>query len=190
MTPVTPEATPSNRAKPVRATIIPCCTEREFFEWIYPYGRYGNWNCIYCGEPIEYARDGTVYVGRQRLVCTVEDLGGFYQLCPNGAAAAAVNRCCSDRISAADQVVPLGRAITCPICGDTYTSAMVARWQGSTRVKGYLRTHTGDRTPAVERSAEGDDGNKGGVSERGYAVDHNLAVPALVSVERLSSRPR
>ncbi len=179
---MTSEATRSNRSEPGRATIIPGCTEREFFQWIYPYSRYGSWNCVYCGEPIEYAPDGTVYVGKQRLVCTVEDLGGFYQLSPNGAAAA-VNRCCSERIAAADLVVPLGRAITCPICGDTYTSAMVARWQGSSRVEGYLRTHGGERAPAagVAEDRAGEDG---------YAVDHNLAVPALVSVDRLSSRPR
>ena len=62
--------------------------------------------------------------------------------------------------------MPLGREIRCPICGDSYTSGMVARWQGTAEVKGYTR-----------------DG-------RGFAVDQALAVPALVPVERLSSRPR
>ncbi len=181
------KVTRSDRSEPGRATIIPGCTEREFFQWIYPYSRYGSWNCVYCGEPIEYAPDGHVYVGKQRLVCTVEDLGGFYQLSPNGAAAAAVNRCCSERIAAADLVVPLGRAITCPICGDTYTSAMVARWQGSSRVKGYLRTHGGERIAPAEQAP---DRVNDAADEDGYAVDHNLAVPALVSVDRLSSPPR
>lgn len=163
---MTSDAGPSGRTEPVRATIIPSCTERYFFDWIYPYRRYGAWSCIYCGEPIEFGEDGAVHIGRQRLTCRVEDLRGFPQLGPEeGSAPAAVNRCCSDRIAAADAVIPLGRRLDCPICGDIYTSAMVARWQGSSQVKGYLR-----------------DG-------QGYAVDHNLAVPALVPVERLSSRP-
>jgi len=148
------------------AAIIPSCTERDFFETIYPYRRFGVWGCIYCGEPIEYAADGTVYIGRQRLACRIEDLQGYPQLSPVDGSTTAVNRCCSDRIAHADPVVPLGRTIHCPICGDTYTSAMVARWEGSSHVKGYLR-----------------DG-------RGYAVDHALAVPALIPVDRLSSGSR
>jgi hypothetical protein len=163
---MTSDVSRSDRSDATRATIIPSCTERDFFETIYPYGRHGSWNCIYCDEPIEYAGDGTVYVGHQRLACRVEELNGFHQLCPNDAASATVNRCCSDRISAADHVIPLGRTIDCPICGVRYTSAMVTRWQGSSRVKGYTR------------------------SDAGYAVDHNLAVPALIPVDRLSSRPR
>src|SRR5579883_1919261 len=99
------------------ATIIPSCTERDFFEWVFPFRRYGLWHCIYCDEPVEYAPDGTVYIGNQRLECRVEDLGGYYQLTPKQAAPGSVNRCCSERIAAADSAVPLGRTITCPICG-------------------------------------------------------------------------
>jgi hypothetical protein len=149
------------------ATIIPSCTERDFFEVIFPFGRHGSWSCIYCGEPIEYTADGTVYIGRQRLECRVEELGGYHQLSPKAAAPGAANRCCSERIARADEVIPLGRTICCPICGDTYTSAMVERWQGSSRVKGYVRE---------------------GRPNAGYAVDHELPVPALVPVERLTSR--
>jgi hypothetical protein len=145
-------------------TVIPSCTERDFFETIHRYGRHGAWSCVYCGEPIEYTPDGTVYVGVARLECRVEDLGGYFQLTPKHGPPGAVNRCCSDRIAAADDVIPLGRTIPCPICGDVYTSAMVTRWQGSSHVKGYTR-----------------DG-------RAFAVDHELAVPTLVPVERLSSR--
>jgi hypothetical protein len=157
------------RPEAAQATIIPSCTERDFFETIYPFGRFGAWSCVYCGEPIEYRTDGTVLVGRGRLECRVEDLGGYHQLSPKNAAPGAVNRCCSDRIARADAVIPLGRTIHCPICGDSYTSAMVTRWQGSSRVKGYVR----------EGQADG-----------GYAVDDELPVPALVPVERLGSRPR
>jgi hypothetical protein len=148
------------------ATIIPSCTERDFFSYIYPDQRTGVWNCVYCGEPIEYRADGVVLIGRSQIACRVEDLGGYFQLTPQDGPPGAVNRCCSDRISAADEVIPLGRTITCPICGDSYSCAMVARWQGTAEVKGYTR-----------------DG-------RGFAVDHALAVQALVPVERLSSRPR
>jgi hypothetical protein len=144
--------------------IIPSCTERDFFETIYPYRRYGSWSCIYCGEPIEYTPDGTVYIGRQRVACTVQEIDGFFQLHPPGGASAAVNRCCSDRISRADEYIPLGRKIVCPVCGDAYTCAMVERWQGSSHVKGYVR-----------------DG-------AGYAVDHELAVPALLPVDRIAGR--
>ncbi|HEY8837033.1 MAG TPA: hypothetical protein VIO16_04995 [Dehalococcoidia bacterium] len=161
---MTSDAGPSDRTERARATIIPSCSERYFFEWIYPYARFGTWGCTYCGDPIEYTADGTVYIGRLRLSCRIEDLRGFPQLGPNDGAPVSVNRCCSDRISAADQVMALGRAVQCPICGDTYTSAMITRWQGSSQVKGYVR-----------------DG-------QGFAVDHNLAVPALIPVERLSSR--
>jgi len=150
----------------VEATIIPSCTERDFFTYIYPYCRTGSWTCVYCGEPIEYREDGTVYIGRQRIACRVEDLGGYYQLTPKNGPPGAVNRCCSDRISAADEAIPLGREIRCPICGDVYTCAMVTRWQGTAEVKGYVR-----------------DG-------RGFAVDHALAVPALVPIERLSGYAR
>ncbi|HZU78069.1 MAG TPA: hypothetical protein VFA70_14980 [Dehalococcoidia bacterium] len=144
--------------------IIPSCTERDFFETVFPYGRFGAWTCIYCGEPLEYTSERIVYVGKARLACGVEDLGGFHQLRPLEGAAVAVNRCCSDRIARADDAIEIGRTITCPICGDTYTCAMVERWQGTSRVKGYLR---------------------GGA---GYAVDHDLAVPALLPVERVSGR--
>lgn len=147
------------------ATIVPSCTERDFFELIYPYARHGAWNCVYCGEPIDYAEDGTVYIGTQRLACSVEDLGGFFQLAPQTSAPVAVNRCCSDRIATADRFIPLGRTIRCPVCGDTYTSGMVSRWQGSSQLKGYMR-----------------DGS-------GYAVDQHLAIPALVPVDRLGSGP-
>jgi hypothetical protein len=150
----------------VETTIVPSCTERDFFDAIYPYARYGNWACVYCGEPVEYQQSGTVYIGAQRLECTIENLGGFFQLAPKAGAPVAVNRCCSDRIAGADHVIPIGRQIHCPVCDDTYLSAMVSRWQGSSQVQGYLR-----------------DG-------RGYAVDKNLAVPALVPVERLSGGPR
>jgi hypothetical protein len=156
-------------ASPVEASptvIIPSCTERDFFETIFPYHRLGTWSCIYCGEPIEYTNARLVYIGRRRLPCRVEEIGGFFQLCPVDGASVAVNRCCSDRIAAADAMMPRDRVITCPICGDTYTSAMVARWQGSSRVHGYTRD---------------------GVS---YAVDHDLAVPALMPVDRVMSRPR
>jgi len=146
--------------------IIPSCTERDFFETIFPYHRLGTWACIYCGEPIEYTNDRNVFIGRRRLACRVEEIGGFFQLCPLENASVSVNRCCSDRIARADRDIPLGRQVSCPICGDTYTCAMVDRWQGSSRIKGYTR-----------------DG-------AGYAVDHALAVPALVPVERVSSRPR
>jgi len=152
--------------RPNAATIIPSCTERDFLETIHPYRRYGAWSCVYCSEPVEYREDGTVYIGRQRLECRVEAINGFVQLCPKQGVPGAVNRCCSDRIARADRVIPLGRTIHCPICGDTYTSAMVERWQGSSRIKGYVR------------------------DDSGYAVDHDLAVPALVPVGRLSSRQR
>ena len=148
------------------ATIIPSCTERDFFSYIFPYKRTGSWNCVYCGEPVEYRADGSVLIGRAQIACRVEDLGGYFQLTPQNGPPGAVNRCCSDRISAADEVIPLGRTVRCPICGDSYACAMVARWQGTAEVKGYTR------------------------DERGFAVDHTLAVPALVPVERLSSRPR
>ena len=149
--------------------IIPSCTERDFFETIFPYHRLGTWACVYCGEPIEYTNDRVVYIGRRRLACRVEEIGGFFQLCPLENVAAAVNRCCSDRIARADDDIPLGRVIACPICGDTYTCALVERWQGSARIKGYVRV--------------GRDG-------AGYAVDKALAVPALVPIDRVSSRPR
>jgi hypothetical protein len=142
--------------------IIPSCTERDFFETIFPYDRFGAWSCVYCGEPLEYTPEGAVYVGKARLACTVEDLGGFHQLRPRDGAAVAVNRCCSDPIARADEAIELGRSITGPICGDSYTRAMVERWQGTSRVKGYTRD---------------------GAS---YAVDHDLAVPALLPVERVS----
>lgn len=151
---------------PAGATIIPSCTERDFFTYVYPYGRVGAWNCVYCGEPIEYREDGAVLIGRAQLACRVQDLGGYYQLAPEVGPPGAVNRCCSDRIAAADDALPLGREVRCPVCGNSYTCAMVTRWQGSSDVKGYRR-----------------DG-------RGFAVDHALAVPALVPVERLSSRAR
>ena len=150
-------------ATATRTVIIPSCTERDFFETIYPYRRVGSWSCIYCGEPIEYTPDGAVFIGKQRVPCTVEEIGGFFQLHPAGGASAAVNRCCSDRIARADETIPLGRTIVCPICDDSYLSAMVERWQGSSRVKGYVR-----------------DG-------QGYAVDHELAVPALLPVDRIGS---
>lgn len=151
---------------PADATIIPSCTERDFFTYIYPYHRTGGWQCVYCGEPIEYRADGSVLIGRAQLACRVEDLGGYRQLTPASGPPGAVNRCCSDRISAAGDTVPLGRQIHCPVCGDSYTCSMVGRWQGSSEVKGYTR-----------------DG-------RGFAVDRALAVPALVPVERLSSGAR
>src|SRR5579862_4518242 len=141
-------------ARSAATVIIPSCTERDFFETIFPYHRIGTWSCIYCGEPIEYGNDRIVYIGRSRLACRVEEIGGFFQLCPLVNAAAAVNRCCSDRIARADQDVPLGRSITCPICGDTYTCALVERWQGSARLKGYIR------------------GGRDGSDGSGFAVDH------------------
>ena len=148
------------------ATIIPSCTERDFFSYIFPYRRFGVWQCVYCGEPIEYREDGAVLIGRNQIACRIEDLGGYFQLTPLAAPPGAVNRCCSDRISAADASIPLGREIRCPICGDVYSCRMVARWQGTAEVKGYAR------------------------DDRSFAVDQALAVPALVPVERLSSRPR
>ena len=161
---MTADSGPTDRSTAAGATLIPSCTERDFFETIYPYGRFGVWACVFCDEPIEYTSAGAVYVGRQRLECRIENLGGFFQLTPKDGKPGAVNRCCSDRIARADEVIPLGRTISCPICADSYRSELVTRWQGSSRVKGYTR---------------------GGL---GYAVDHELAVPALVPVERLSSR--
>src|SRR5262249_10869719 len=102
-------------ASPAATVIIPSCTERDFFETIFPYHRLGTWACVYCGEPIEYTNDRTVYIGRRRLACRVEEIGGFFQLCPLENVAAAVNRCCSDRIARADDDIPLGRVIACPI---------------------------------------------------------------------------
>ncbi|MHB8576227.1 MAG: hypothetical protein ACYDCQ_12955 [Dehalococcoidia bacterium] len=159
---MTTDSGSAGRIGAVQGTVIPSCTERDFFEWIFPYQRHGRWSCIVCDEPVEYTPDGAVYIGAQRLECRVEDLGGYHQLTPKQAAPGSVNRCCAERIAAADDVIPLGRTITCPICGEIYISAMVPRWEGSAHVKGYLR------------------------DDAGFAVDHQLAVPALVPVDRLS----
>ena len=146
------------------STVIASCTERDFLETILPYDRRGDWNCIYCGESIRYPLDSeSVFLGAERLECVVESLHGYRQLRPRHAAPGAANRCCSDRIARADRAIALGREIRCPICGDTYTSTMVPRWGGSTKVRGYLR-----------------DG-------RAFAVDQDLSIPALVPVERLTS---
>jgi hypothetical protein len=48
-------------------TVIPSCTERDFFETMHRYDRRGTWFCVYCGEPIEYTAEGRVYVGAARL---------------------------------------------------------------------------------------------------------------------------
>lgn len=147
------------------STVIASCTERDFLETILPYDRRGDWACVYCGEAISYPANGSsVYLGPSRLECVIESLHGYRQLRPRYAAPSAANRCCSDRIARADSSIALGRSIECPICGDAYLSAMVPRWGGSAKVKGYTKN--------------------------GYAfsVDTNLMVPALVPVERLTSR--
>jgi len=146
------------------ATVIASCTERDFLETILPFDRRGKWECAYCGEPIDYPPDSTsVFLGTNRLECVVESLHGFLQLRPRIAAPGAANRCCSDRIARADRWIAIGRALECPICGDSYVCALVPRWGRSARVKGYLK---GDRS---------------------FAVDHHLSVPALVPVERLTA---
>ena len=151
-------------AQSAESTVISSCTERDFLETILPYNRRGDWNCIYCGEPIRFPPGSdSVYLGAEELECVVESLHGYRQLRPRHAAPGAANRCCSDRIARADHAIALGREIRCPICGDTYASAMVPRWGGSAKVRGYVR-----------------DG-------RAFAVDHDLSIPALVPVERLTS---
>src|SRR5258708_35374492 len=100
---MTASGSTSGRADVARSTIIPSCTERDFFTTIYPYRRFGSWNCVFCGEPIEYASDGTVLIGSGKLGCRVEDIGGFHQLSPLAGTPGAVNRCCSDRIAGADE---------------------------------------------------------------------------------------
>lgn len=146
------------------STVIASCTERDFLETILTYDRRGEWSCVYCGEAISYPEGSeSVFLGPQQLECVVESLNGYRQLRPRHAAPGAANRCCSDRITRADQAIALGRTIVCPICGDTYSSTMAPRWGGSTRVKGYVR------------------------AGRYFAVDHNLSVPALVPIERLTS---
>jgi hypothetical protein len=146
------------------ATVISSCTERDFLETILPYDRRGEWECVYCGEPISYpAGSEAVFLGAARLECVVESIRGYPQLRPRRAAPGAANRCCSDRISRADHWIAAGRSIVCPICGDVYDCGLVPRWAGSARIKGYLR-----------------DG-------RAFAVDHQLSVPALVPVERLTA---
>ncbi|MGI8551298.1 MAG: hypothetical protein ACR2PL_11020 [Dehalococcoidia bacterium] len=146
------------------STVIASCTERDFLETILPYARRGEWECVYCGEAIYYpAGSDSVYLGPDRLECTVESLNGYHQLRPRHVAPGAANRCCSDRIARADRAIAFGRTILCPICGDAYTCAMVPRWGGSTRTKGYLR------------------------DEHVFAVDHDLSIPALVPIERLTS---
>lgn len=144
--------------------MIASCTERDFLETILPYDRRGEWSCVYCGEAISYpAGSETVYLGSERLECVVESLHGYRQLRPLHSPPGAANRCCSDRIARADHAIAPGRTIICPICGDAYACAMVPRWGGSAKIKGYLR-----------------DG-------RAFAVDQNLSIPALVPVERLTS---
>lgn len=146
------------------STVIASCTERDFLETIYAYDRRGEWACAYCGEAISYPPDSdAVFLGVEHLECIVESLHGFLQLRPRDAAPGAANRCCSDRISRADNWIALGRTITCPICGDSYRCEPVPRWGGSARIKGYSR-----------------DGHA-------FAVDHGLSVPALVPVERLTT---
>jgi uncharacterized Zn-finger protein len=146
------------------STVIASCTERDFLETILPFDRRGDWECAYCGEQISYpAGLDSVFLGPDRLECIVESLHGYLQLRPRAAAPGAANRCCSDRISRADRWIALGRTITCPICGHVYQCEPVARWSGSARIKGYTR------------------------AGRAFAVDHELSVPALVPVERLTS---
>jgi len=146
------------------ATVIASCTERDFLETILPFDRRGEWECAYCGEPIDYPSGSTsVFLGTNRLECVIESLQGFLQLRPRIAAPGAANRCCSDRIARADRWIAIGRVLECPICGDSYTCALVPRWGRSARVKGYLK------------------------GERSFAVDHQLSVPALVPVERLTA---
>lgn len=145
-------------------TVIASCTERDFLETILPYDRRGDWECAYCGEPISYPPGSdAVFLGPERLECVVESIQGYLQLRPRRAAPVGANRCCSDRISRADRWIGVGRRIDCPICGHAYICALVPRWGGSARVKGYLR------------------------GDRAFAVDHQLSVPALVPVERLTS---
>ncbi len=146
------------------STVIASCTERDFLETIHAHDRRGEWECVYCGEPISYpAGSETVFIGSRRLECAIESLHGYLQLRPLDAAPGAANRCCSDRISRADEWIAPGRTIVCPICGDRYRCEPVPRWGGAARIKGYTR-----------------DG-------RAFAVDHELSVPALVPVERLTS---
>jgi hypothetical protein len=146
------------------STVIASCTERDFLETVLPYDRRGDWACAYCGEPISFpAGSDSVFLGTRRLECVVESIHGYLQLRPREAAPGAANRCCSDRISRADRWIVQGRTIECPICGDVYLCEPVLRWAGSARIKGYTR-----------------DG-------RSFAVDHELSVPALVPVERLTS---
>lgn len=146
------------------ATVIASCTERDFLETILPYDRRGEWTCVYCGETISYPPGSdAVFLGPNRLECVVESLNGYRQLRPRHGAPVAANRCCSDRLSRADHAIALDRRIVCPICSDTYECAMVPRWGGTARIKGFVR-----------------DG-------RVYSVDHALSVPALVPVERLTS---
>jgi len=146
------------------STLIASCTERDFLVAILPYDRRGDWECAYCGESISYpAGSESVFLGRERLECVVESLHGYLQLRPRDAAPGAANRCCSDRISRADRWIVLGRSITCPICGDEYQCEPVPRWRGSARIKGYTR------------------------AGQAFAVDHELSVPALVPVERLTT---
>jgi len=148
------------------STVIASCTERDFLETILPHDRRGEWECVYCGEPISFpAGSDSVFLGPERLECVVESFHGYPQLRPRQAAPGAANRCCSDRISRADRWIALGRSIACPICGDVYHCEPVPRWGGSARIKGYTR-----------------DGHA-------FAVDHELSVPALVPVDRLTSSP-
>ena len=148
------------------STVIASCTERDFLETVFAHDRRGDWECAYCGEPISYPEGSrTVFIGSGRLECAIESLHGYLQLRPLAAAPGAANRCCSDRISRADLWIAAGRTVTCPICGDSYHCEQVPRWGGSARIKGYMR-----------------DG-------RAFAVDHELSVPALVPVERLTTGP-
>jgi hypothetical protein len=150
----------------IGSTVIASCTERDFLETIFPHNRRGSWQCVYCGEAIEYPEGSdSVFLGRARLECIVESLHGYLQLRPSNDAPGAANRCCSDRISRADRWIAIGRSIVCPICGDEYRCEPVPRWRGSARIKGYTR------------------------AGRAFAVDHELSVPALVPVERLTSGP-
>jgi hypothetical protein len=150
----------------IGSTVIASCTERDFLETILPHDRRGSWQCVYCGEVIDYPEGSeSVFLGRDRLECVVESLHGYQQLRPINGASGGANRCCSDRISRADRWITPGRSVLCPICGDEYRCEPVTRWRGSARIKGYTR--------------EG----------RAFAVDHELSVPALVPVERLTTGP-
>ena len=122
------------------STVISSCTERDFLETIHAFGRHGDWACAYCGEAISYpAGSDSVFLGSTRLECVVESINGFLQLRPREGGPGGANRCCSDRISKADQWISQGRTIECPICGDVYRCEPVSRWAGSARIKGYTR---------------------------------------------------